>query len=187
MIDPEKGLEMMKRAVELEPHSSHWNNCLGVGLIVNKRWDEALQQFEKLAEMDPSWTPTINFLGDIYLIGYKECERAIDLHRQRTEANPGNKLSVARLGYAYAVCGHREKALALAMQLEHLATEQRASPFQIALVYAGLEETDKAFEFWEAAADSKAPCFFIVSWPQWDSLRNDPRYPEMLRRMGMEP
>lgn len=100
---------------------------------------------------------------------------------------------LANLGYGYAVRrgkGDVEEAAKVLAQLENLydATPREATGQDLAKVYAGLEEKDKAFEWLEKDYKDRSGDLPYVSWhPAFDSLRDDPRYEDLLRRMCLRP
>ncbi len=95
-------------------------------------------------------------------------------------------MSLALLGYAHARLGERSQALRMLEQLE-AASKQRYTPaFSFAVVYAGLGEKDQAFTWLEKAYEERASRLgYLKVEPLWDPLRSDPRFAELLRRIGL--
>ena len=90
------------------------------------------------------------------------------------------------LGYAYAVAGQKGKAQQIVEQLNELAKRRYVSPYHLAVIYAGLGEREQALDRLEQAADERFNWLvFLRVEPQFDSLRSEPRYAALVRRMGL--
>ena len=91
------------------------------------------------------------------------------------------------LAYAYAVSGKRDEALKILNEQKQQAKQRYISPYNFAIIYTGLGDKDRAFEFLNKAYDEGAGglSHFPVR-PMFNSLRSDPRYPDLLRRMNLE-
>jgi len=93
---------------------------------------------------------------------------------------------VASLGYIHALSGKRAEADKMLAELIERAKTEYVNPYDIAFVYAGLGEKEKAFAWLEIAFQERT--IAIVSLkvdPYWDSLRTDPRFTDLLRRVGL--
>jgi Flp pilus assembly protein TadD len=99
----------------------------------------------------------------------------------------GRSMTLAGLGHVYAASGKKVEARAQLTELERVARQEYVSAVAVALIYAGLGEKDQAFTWLEKAYEERA---FELTWlkvePRWDSLRSDPRFANLLRRMGLE-
>jgi Flp pilus assembly protein TadD len=96
--------------------------------------------------------------------------------------------SLGNLGYALAVSGKRSEALAILKELEGKYARQEAVGKDLATVYAGLGEKDRAFAWLEKDFQSRSGYLSGIGWaPQFDTLRSDPRYADLLQRMGLTP
>jgi len=86
------------------------------------------------------------------------------------------------LGYAYAKAGQREEAQAILSELQN--TKQYVSPAELAILYAGLSEKDQAFLSLERAYEAHdVQLQYLNTDPHFDSLRSDPRFVDLIRRM----
>ena len=90
------------------------------------------------------------------------------------------------LGHVYAVTGKKSEARTLLDELKQLSAQEYVPATSIALIYAGLGEKDQAFAWLEKGYEEHA---FQLQWlkvePRWDSLRSDPRFADLLRRIGL--
>jgi serine/threonine-protein kinase len=95
---------------------------------------------------------------------------------------------VANLGFAYAVSGNTEKAEEQLRRLKALYDQQKATGQDLAKVYAGLDRKDEAFKWLEEDYKLRSGDLPHISWhPAFKSLHGDPRFNDLLRRMGLEP
>lgn len=95
----------------------------------------------------------------------------------------------AELAHAYAVSGRRREASELLSELTQMSKRRFVSSFAFALVYAGLGDKDRAFEWLEKAYDERSPDMrdYLKADQRMAPLRSDPRYRELLRRTGLSP
>jgi hypothetical protein len=92
----------------------------------------------------------------------------------------------AQLAYAYAAAGKKDEAKKILSDLIELSKQQYVSPMDFAIVYLGLDEKNQAFEWLNKTFDENPyRLSFIKVNPRFDSLRSDPRFAELLRRMKL--
>ena len=178
----------IKRAHELDPLSIIVNTDVGEFLYFARRYDQAIEQYRKSLEMDP------NFVVAHYLLGFAYeqkglYEEAIGEH-QKALALLGNDRTKGWLGHAYAVSGKKVEAVKILDELKELLKgpghRGYGFPFSIASIYSGLGDKDQAFEWLEKAyEDHNYYPIYVTLDPRFDSLRSDPRFAELLRRMGL--
>ena len=98
----------------------------------------------------------------------------------------GHNLSLATMGYTYAVAGRRTEALKILDDLLALSQQNYVSPAHIAAIYAGLGEKDRAFAWLEKAYEmrSRSLAWLNVAH-EWDELRSDLRFTDLLRKVGL--
>jgi adenylate cyclase len=156
------------------------------------RFDEALAQYDKIIEMDPSYRRGFEGRGMIHL-AKGEYEKAIkDLEQYHKLI--GNPLKgVSAMGHAYALAGHTDKAMEC---LEKLREREKAEPGVIlhmdyAFLYSGLKNYDQAFYHFNKAYEQRMgiACLgmiFCVRFPLQKELKSDPRFKELAGKMGMD-
>jgi tetratricopeptide (TPR) repeat protein len=136
--------------------------------------------------MDPTFVLTREYLGLSYLEKgmYKEavvsCEEAVT----PVSASP---YAISALGYVYAVAGKKAEAQNVRDLLQKLSEQKYLSPRFMASVYAGLGEKEQALESLNAAYEDRSLQIGpgIIADPTYDSLRAEPRFQDLLRRMGL--
>jgi TolB-like protein/Tfp pilus assembly protein PilF len=177
-----------QRALELDPLSLPVNRNLGLAYYLARQYDLAIEQLRKTREMDPGFVLTREYLGLAYLKKgmYKEAIASCEEAAAPVSASP---YAISALGYVYAVSGKRAEAQNLCDRLKKLSEQIYLSPRFVAGIYAGLGEKDKAL-----ALDSLSAAYEdrslqigpgIVADPTYDSLRAEPRFKDLLRRMGL--
>jgi TolB-like protein/DNA-binding winged helix-turn-helix (wHTH) protein/Tfp pilus assembly protein PilF len=122
-------------------------------------------------------------------VGYEatgKVQEAISEYQKAIEIS-GNSRSAVALAHAYSATGKKAEAEKILRDLERKSKETSASPYTMATIYAGLGENDKAFEFLEKAYLEKS---LDIPWSLksdllLDSLRPDPRFQSLLRRIGL--
>jgi len=175
----EEAIREMKRAAQLDPLSLNVNVDLGRAYYFARQYDLAIAQFRKTLELDPSFARAHSQLG-LALLEKGQFDEA--LAELRTGA--GGPASIW-LGYAYARAGKTAKAKEqLAAQLDNWKT-WHTNASAIASTYAGLGDKDQAFAWLEKDLENHGSVQMIKAWPYWDPLRSDPRYQDLLRRIGL--
>jgi serine/threonine-protein kinase len=180
----EEAIAEIERAEQLDPLSLVIHAVHGYVYYHARQYDPAVAQFQKTLDLDANFFPAYLFLGWTYEQKGMYGEAVAQL--QKAMALPGGDTAevVAALGHAYAVSGEKARAAQLLSQLKQEAKRRYVDPYQIALVYAGLGEKDRAFASLEEAyrARSEGLTFLKVD-PRLDALRSDLRCRDLLRRM----
>jgi Tfp pilus assembly protein PilF len=99
-----------------------------------------------------------------------------------------SSFALGNLGWAYASTGRTGEALKLLEELQERAQNQYTPSWSFAVIYQGLGEMDKAFDWFEKAVDEHEPLMLHIHvHPNYDPLHTHPRYPALLRKMNLEP
>ncbi len=176
-----------KLAQELEPLSLIMNFELGLGFYNARDYDQAIEQFQKTLELDQNFPPAHALLPAVYeqkgmyaeaIAGYKK-----SLTLKSEWAGP-----MAGLGHVYAVSGNKSEARRVLDELKRVSGQEYVPATSIALIYAGLGEKDQAFAWLDKGYEQRAfQLQGIKVEPRWDSLRSDPRFQDLMRRVGLPP
>ena len=173
-----------KRAQELDPLSLFINISLGWVYYFSRRYTEAIEYGKKILEMDP------NFFGAYWLTGVAYQQEgmysdAIASFQKAISLSGGGLNFVAYLGQVYAIMGQKAEAYKTLDELKKLSQQRYVSPFYIAVIYIGLGEKDQAFEWLNRACEERSSLLaFVKVEPMFDSLRSDPRFAQLQRRIG---
>jgi len=178
-----------KRAVELDPASPLTYTYLGgFGYQMAGRYDESIDQIKKGLDMDPSIFLGQLFLASVYALKGTYGE-AISQADKVLSAWPTleDVQVLSFLGWVNAVSGRQEKARNFLNRMLDLRARRYVDAYLIGAVYAGLGEKDKAFEWLTKAYEEHAGQLVCIRVDPWmKNLRSDPRYKELLKKMGWE-
>jgi eukaryotic-like serine/threonine-protein kinase len=177
----------IKRAQELDPLSPIISNNVAMTYLVKNDINAAIQQWQRMIELDPNYPAARAFLGlsrlkqERYEEAHTEIQKAVELSGRAS-------LYLRDLGYFYAVTGRRGEALQILKELEERYARRETIGQYLAAVYAGLGDRDQAFEWLERDFRERSGVLpHITWWFYFDDLRSDPRYADLVRRMGLEP
>lgn len=180
----EEGLAEIRRAREMDPLSLPINADLALNFFYARRYDRVVEQCKKTLELDPNFGLGHFHLARAYL-EKKMYPEAVAEFRRAIEIQPENPLPLALLGHAYGVSGQPAKAQAIIDQLNATSAHRYLSPVFLSLVYVGLGEKDQALAWAEKAYQEHAPLLTRLKMdPIVDGLRQDPRFQDLLRRIG---
>jgi len=172
------------RAHELDPLSLQIGRDVGFRLYEARRYDQAIEQFRKTLELDPNFAPVRYTLGLAY-VQKGMFENAIAELQQAVTLSGDNSIFIGTLGYAYARSGRKDDARKVIGDLKELSKRQYVQPYHFALIYMGLGENDRAFAWLEKAYEERSTrLIWLAVIPEWDGLRSDPRFTDLLRRIG---
>ncbi len=179
-----EGLAEVKRARELDPLDLRINGLEAQFLIHAGRLDEALALLHKTLEVNPNNWFAHMFASSAYIEKGMFAE-AIAEARKARELNGANSQTTGSLGYALAKSGKQAEARSLLEELLKLSTERYVSPGNIALIYNGLGEREETLAWLERGYERRdAKMVFLKVEPKWNNLRADPRFQDLLRRVG---
>jgi len=179
----DEGLKQIKRAQELDPLSLPI--VLGEGwlLFLARQYDQAIEEFRKVIELEPNFANSHLCLGLAYEQKQKYDEAIEEL--QKAIQLSDSPLMRAALGHAYALSGKTAKARQIRDEMIESSKQKYISPVLIAAVCAGLGEKEEAFAWLEKAYEEHSEgLFWFKVEPSMNNLRSDPRYDELLQRMG---
>jgi len=173
-----------KTAHELEPFSLTIYSDYIRDLYYAGRLDEAQKESLKLFEMDPSF-PRARYELGLVLEEQGKLEEAINEFKLALKQIPDNVAALTALGHAQARAGKRADAEKVIARLQELSKRQYVSPFQIAVVYAGLDERKLALDWLYKSRDERFNWLpFINVDPVFKNLREEPRFVELAKSLG---
>ncbi|CAN5415833.1 hypothetical protein BH10ACI1_BH10ACI1_32720 [soil metagenome] len=180
----DEAIREAQRAQELDPLSLSINTTLGWTLLFARRYDEAIAQFRKTLEMDPNFADALFAIARPYE-AKKMFAEAIATTQKAIQLDDDPKL-LAYLGHIYAVSGRKADALNILSELAKLSKEKTVFADDIAAIYVGLGEKDKAFDYLEKAYQERSQGLRTLRVDErLDILRDDPRFQDLLQRIGL--
>jgi TolB-like protein/Tfp pilus assembly protein PilF len=170
-----------KQALDLDPVSPFTAQGYARSLYFARRYDEAIEQFRKALALNPNFRLAHWGLGNTYFIHGMYRQGMAELVENQLPDDPS---AACRLGYAYAITG---KVAEVRKILAELDTAKGSSPRDrdIARVYIGLGDKDRAFEYLRKSVAQKEGYIYLKADPVYDSLRSDPRFTDLVRRMHL--
>jgi tetratricopeptide (TPR) repeat protein len=181
----DEAVKEAEHAVELEPLSLINNAVLTSAYIYARQYDKAIAQGQKTYELDPDFPLARHWLGMAY-VGTQQYDKAISLSQEVSADSPSRWLSIVVLGHAYAKMGRRAEAEQQITELRDLAKTRYIRPYYIASIDAALGEKDAAFAELERSFQERDVYLNRINGdPFMDPLRNDPRFADLLKRLGL--
>jgi TolB-like protein/DNA-binding winged helix-turn-helix (wHTH) protein len=173
----------IRKAESLDPLSLIIGADVATLLVIARRYDEAIQHAQKTIELDSTFAVAHFALG----MAYEQKRKfggAITAFQKAVEFSGGNTAFKSNLAHAYAVAGRRNDAVAILNELEERSKHEFLNPSEIALIYVGLDQKDQAMVWLEKAYEGRFDPV-ILTWPAFDPLRSDPRFQDLVRRIGL--
>jgi len=180
----EAGAEI-KRAKELDPLSLVIISCVGEMFYLKGEYDQAIAQIRKTFELDPNFAEARLWMGKCYRQKRMFKEAIADFQKAR-EGFGNSPYGLGHLGNVFALSGEKTKAIEVLTNLNELSKQGYSVNYDIALIYCGLGDKEKAFASLGKACEEKDDMMDFKVDPVWDSLRSDPRYKSLIKRMNLE-
>jgi serine/threonine protein kinase/tetratricopeptide (TPR) repeat protein len=175
----------IKRAQELDPLSSVIAVNISRLYQLQNNHEASINNSLKSIELDPNFGPAHEYLGLSYLRLGRNAEAITELEKA-VELTNRSGITLGDLGYVYAATGKRAEAAEVIKELEGKYARQEAIGQYVAAVYVGLGDRDKAFEWLEKDFQARNGKLAEVRWQlQFETLRDDPRFKNLLKRMGL--
>jgi len=176
---------MIKRAHEIDPLSSVISVNVTRMYQLQNNHEASIENSLKIIELDPNFAPAYEYLGLSHLKRARNAEAVAALEKA-AQLTDRYGFALGNLGYVYAATGKRTEALAIIKELEEKYTRKEAIGQYIAAVYVGLGDKDKAFEWLEKDFQVRNGRLAEIRWAiPFESLRDDPRYKDLLKRMNL--
>lgn len=181
--------EIRARELESMPRGGE----VAFGYYMARQYDKAIELYRKNLEKNPNNAYARILLGEAFVAngtpadGVAEMQQGMALDKT-LDKTPERWDRYPLMAYAYATAGQRDEALKILGEQQKLANERYVSPYNFAIIYTGLGDKDRAFEWLTKCVEERIMIIYhLKSRPLFDSLRSDPRYPELLRKMNLTP
>lgn len=173
------------RASELDPNNAMLQACAGWHRFADGHYQAAIDGAGKALMM----TPTMMWPRIILGWGKQQAghpDEAVAALRQAVADSKQRPFARAALAHALAVDGQRAEALRMVRELEQTAPPTYVSAYDVAAVYAGLDNPDQAFAWLDKARAERSTFLIFIGWdPRFDNLKNDPRYHTLARQLRL--
>ncbi len=182
----EEALAEANRAIELDPL-----DYISAVILLHtywhmRRYDDTIDAGKKALALDPNFSFSHAMIADAYM-GTGMYKEGVAQYEEAMRVSGGDDPGVeALLGAAYAKMGDRAKAEAILAKLRSGTDSFRSTPVNLAVLYDSLGMRDEAFAVLEKAyAEHYVHLGYIRGFPTFDGLREDPRFQDLMRRMGL--
>ncbi len=180
-----EAIEERKKAVDLDPLSPLMASALGEAYYQARQFDQTIEQNQRALALDPGYAIALVNMGRAY--------QQQGMHPQAQAAfqkilavAPDDPAVLALLGHEYAVSGRHDDAWQVLAKLRNLAAQRYVPALYQALIYTGLGDRNEAFRWMEAAVNERTEYLvYLGSEPLADPLRGDPRFPDLIKKVGI--
>jgi serine/threonine protein kinase/Tfp pilus assembly protein PilF len=181
----EEALARIAKGQELDPLSLIINVAVGWSLYNARRFDEAIAQLRRAVELDPNYPVTYWILG-LLLRKTGRFELAITEGEKGVKLSGGSPLMCAALAHTLGETGRTQEASQILEDLTEQARQKYVASYFLAGIHIGLGENDRAIECLEKAYEEHSHWLIYLHLdPSMDALRDDPRFQNLLQRIGL--
>ncbi len=180
-----EALDEKMKALALDPFSAVYRTDVGRVYYFVREYDSAIENYQAALEVDPSFFFTHTLLAQAYLQKgmFKPALAALDAAVRLTGESA---FVLARLAYGQAVAGASTKARDLVKRLQAISKRKYVSPYDHALVHAGLGQEEETLTWLDRALEEKSIWLgYLNVEPAFDELREKPRFKSLLKRIGL--
>jgi TolB-like protein/class 3 adenylate cyclase/Tfp pilus assembly protein PilF len=179
----EEGIAHGKRAKELDPLTAYIRSDLGWSYNLARRYDEAITECEQIPDIDP------NFYFGYFCLGFAYwqkgmLEQAVAAYERAVELEPGDLQLQGELALVYATAGKKTQAQKILEEFKEKARREYVTPIALALAHMAVGDLDGAFGWLDKLEKHSPKLIWINTNAAFDPLRGDPRFHELLRKIG---
>jgi len=177
--------QVMEKAMQLDPLSAAINTDMGFFLYYAREYNQAIRFLKSALELNPKSPLAHNWYGRIFQVS-KKYEEAIQEYQYMMEYSKGWSVAYAAIGNVYGISGRKDSARIILAKMKSDSSFRYVTPYGIGLVYASINEKDRAFECLNLAyAQHSNWLVWLKSDPRWINLHNDQRFQMLLEQIGL--
>jgi serine/threonine protein kinase/tetratricopeptide (TPR) repeat protein len=181
----EEAMDRMKKTQDLDPLWLIINVAVGWAFYHARRYDEAIEQLRRTIDLDPNY-PMAYWLLGLLLRKTGSYELAITEGEKGVKLSGGSPLMRAALAHTFGAAGKTAEARQILDDLTKLAKQKYVASYIFAGIHIGLGENDRALEYLEKSYEEHSHwLIYLHIDPSMDGLRNNPRFQDLLRRVGL--
>ncbi|MHA2303314.1 MAG: tetratricopeptide repeat protein, partial [Candidatus Thorarchaeota archaeon] len=183
----DEGIKEMEQAFELDPVSVFMNNDLGCVYYYTGQFDRAINVLKRTLEMDPSTMWTHCHIGLAYFGKSMYEEALIEFQKDREISRGAHAFAEVYTGWTYVEMGKPDEAWKVLDDLLERSKTEYVSPLPLACLHFALEKNDEGFKLLNKAYEERDERLrFLRIHPLFDSIRSDPRYTALLKKMNLD-
>jgi DNA-binding winged helix-turn-helix (wHTH) protein/tetratricopeptide (TPR) repeat protein len=180
----EQSIRQYETALELDPFSLQINMNLATTYYLRGEYDRAINLLNKTSELEPNYMPIHFVLGSTY-VQQGRLEEGIEQFQFIYKMDEEAYLSLGFMGYAHALNGQRAEAETLLNVLEDISQRKYISPYSMLLIHLALGSIDRVFQLLEQLYHERNDWLvWLKVSPELRPVRNDPRFQDLMRRIG---
>lgn len=181
----DESLAEIQRARELDPLSVAISTDLGFQYYYRKDYDGAISHLRGTLAINPKFPLAHLWLGRAYQQKRMYAEAVAEFN-QADAALPNWVVTISGIGNVYGFWGKTAEAEQVLRRLSDMSKEKYVTPYGVALVYAGMGKNDEAFAWLNKAYEGRSHWLVWLHFdPRWEKIRSDPRYAELVQRLGL--
>jgi TolB-like protein/DNA-binding winged helix-turn-helix (wHTH) protein/tetratricopeptide (TPR) repeat protein len=183
----DEALFQARQALELDPLNLMIGTWVALRYYLARKYGLAIEQSQKIVALDPNFAGSHLLLGDSYVQAGLHKQGLAEL-QLAARLSGGSPLYLAQVAVAQAVAGKQTEALRIGAQLQKTSRERYVSSYGLAQIYAALNNKEQTFKWLQAAHDDHAVWMsYLAVDPVFDRFREDQRFQDLLRRVGLLP
>jgi TolB-like protein/lipoprotein NlpI len=182
----DESVREMRKGKELEPLEPAPPSHVGWALYFARRFDESIEELRNVVATDPEFSLPYMWLSANF-VAKKMWGEAIAASQKFVELSAESVIGLSLLGSAYGFAGMKAEALKILERLDGFSKDRWVGSLMRAFVWIGLGEKNKALENLEKAYEERASALaYLKVWPIFDSLRSEPRFQALLKKMNLD-
>ncbi|HET9712212.1 MAG TPA: tetratricopeptide repeat protein [Pyrinomonadaceae bacterium] len=180
----EESIRHYETALELDPFSLQINMNLATTYYLRGEYERAVNHLNKTSELEPNYMPTHFVLGSAY-VQQGRLEEAIEQFQFIYKMDEEAYIALGFMGYAHGLNGQRAEAETLLNILQDIADRKYISPYSLLLIHLAIGPLERVFQLLEQLYEERNDWLvWLKVSPELKTVRNDPRFQDLLRRIG---
>jgi tetratricopeptide (TPR) repeat protein len=177
--------DILAKAIQIGPNTAAFATDMGVSLYYDKKYDQAIDEINNALKYNSRYPLAHLWLARVYQVR-KNFPESIASYQRALKSNPSWVPSLAGIGNVYGNMGQPAEAKKILNQLLIMSDSAYVTPYGVALVYVGINNLDKTFEWLDKAyADRAHWLVWLKLDPRWDPIRSDKRYAPLVAKIGL--
>jgi serine/threonine protein kinase len=183
--DVEKSVVILQKAEELDPLSPIPGAFLSFDFYMLRQPEKAIASGKRSSELNPNFFTEYSYMARYF--ASKGDLKSAEIEVGKIPPEAADAMTFSTKGMIFAQQGKRAEAEKIVAEMQKLSATQYIAPYEFALVYLKLDNRDKVFFYLDKAFEDRSENLgFIRNVPDFDPIRDDPRYGELMRKIGFE-